>query len=145
MEIKIKIFLLLFISFIISSCHDKKNVQILNKDLILYVKNFIDKIDKSKECQSKYITIEITKDKIYISNATPTLRNNFLGFIEFEKSYLYFYSSKEFSNFIQVYDKSFNPIEKKYNNQCDPSKDQILLINQENRNVLKPENLNTDK
>ena len=148
-----KIYLLLFISLIISSCHPKKNVQILNKDLSRHVKNFIDKIDKidkSKECKSKYITIEITKDQIYISNSIPTLRNDFLGFMEFDKSNLYFYSSKEFSNFIKIYDNSFQSIEKNYNNECHPSKGQILLINQNNRNILKPlklnlENLNTNK
>jgi|GEM_PF-2399361 hypothetical protein len=132
----------MFFSLIISSCKQKENVQILNKDLMLYVKRFIEEIDKSKYCKTKYITIEIKHDKIYISNYKPTLRKDFLGCMEFEKSNLYFYSSDEYSNFITINNNNFKSIENNYSNECEPPKDKILLIDKKNGNVLKPLKLN---
>jgi hypothetical protein len=132
-----KKFLLVFLIIIISSCEKVENIQILNKELEKHVSIFIKEIEESKECKSKYITIRIVSDKIYISNSEPILSKNFIGFTKFQKSFLYFYSSGNYSNFISVKNNDFRLIEKDYNNGCDPSKDKILNIDVRDHNILR--------
>lgn len=131
---KITLFFLIAINV---CCEKSKNVEIINKDLKNHITTFIKEIETSKECQSKYITVEINSDKIYISNIEPFKSKNFLGFTKLNESFVYFYSSANYSSFISINNNDFKPLEKNYSNECDPSKYKILTRNPKNNSILK--------
>ena len=132
-----KIYLIIICVAVCLSCQNKDNIDILNKSLEKNIVIFIDKVDKNFPCKSNYITVEITGNKIYISNSVPTKANSYLGFKSVKKSMVYFYSTEDYSNFISVNSNEFKAVDKNYTNDCEPSMDQILLIDKKDKNYLK--------
>ena len=129
-----KLIIMIFGCFFLSCSNSKKDeIEIINPFLISEIKYLTNKIDEKQYCKSDYLSVTVSRNKIYISNSVPSNSDNYLGNCIVGKSKVYFYSNSSFkynySRYLIVNSPKPFSIDENYSNECHPQVDNILLIN----------------